>query len=1051
MEKIVRFFVKDKLVVNIILLTTLVIGIASAINIKRETMPATDIDKMLISITYPGASPQDVELNAVVPIEDTLKEISGLEEYKSVSIDGGAVIIVSIDQDVSNKQKVKDEVFRKISKSNIEDIPEDVDEIQVEDMNTSRKTVLQIGLSIKDNKATQRELYAAADQLENQLKRLDGVSEVDMNGYLDREIHINVNPDNMNRYYVSLNDIIESIQSRNVRSSGGTIQSVYHEKNIVTIGQFSNPVDVGEVIVRTGFEQQKVRVRDIATVEDGFEDEDIKINVNGGSSVAFNIKKKEDADIITTVDGIKRYLETHKELFGDKFEVVTISDDSESVKSLINVVISNAVIGFVLVFIVLLIFLDLNTSFWTAMGIPVSLLLTIIFMRVNDFSLNIMTLGAIITVLGMLVDDAIVVAENIYEKKNHGIPAMEAAITGVKEVFTPVVVSILTTVVAFLPILLIKGTMGKFIFAFPLVVSAALIFSLMESTTLLPNHLAYSHIKLKEDKRENWFKPFIAFYERTLKKALSYRYVVLVTFVLLFLFSIFISGETLKGFVLFWDNSNEYVNIDISLEPGTSLEKTEEKTLSLRELIVKNIPEDVLVSTYSRIGTHSERGSTNHEYWSTIQVKLVPINERERTAGEIVNDLRSKIPADMLKGYVSVVMMEQKAGPPTGEPVDIKVISKNSDEAKAVMNEIMRALNEIDGVKDIDTDLKEGKNELRFVFDYTKMSQYELDVKTVATAVRAAYAGSTATSIQTIENKLDFVVRLDEKSRGSEKHLMNLLIPNGSGRLIRLSEFAKLTSGNGESEINHFNGDRTISVTADVDTSKTTPVIVQKTIKGMQAQLLEKYPHTYLLFEGEAKESTETMSDMAISFMVALFLIYLLIVLQFRSFIQPLIVMCVIPFGLIGVLIAFTLHSVPLSFMGVIGVIGLCGVVVNDSILMVNFINGNKSKSELKTKEQLFSDVAKGASQRLRAIVLTTVTTVAGLLPTVYGIGGNALTLVPTVMAMAYGLLFATTLTLIFVPCLYMINEDMADIFRNVMMRIKNAGYFSGKIFSSGR
>ncbi|HOP63731.1 MAG TPA: efflux RND transporter permease subunit [Spirochaetota bacterium] len=1025
MEKIVSFFVKDKLIVNIILLTVLVVGVASAFNIKRETMPATDIDRMIIRVAYPGASPEDVELNAVVPVEDTLNEINGIEEYKSVSIDGGAVIIVSIDQDVSNKQKIKDEVFRKVSKSNIDDIPDDVDDIQVHDMNTSHKSIIQIGLSIKDGKATKRELYAVADQLQSQLKRLNGVSEVDMNGYLDREIHINVNPDKMDKYYVSLNDLIQSIQYRNVRASGGTIQSVYYEKNIVTVGQFDKPADVGEVIVRSGFEQRKVRIKDVASIEDGFEDEDIKVNVNGESSVIFIVRKKEDADIIKTVDGVKKYIESHKKIYGEKFDFFTVADDSESVKSLIGVVITNATIGFILVFLVLLIFLDLNTSFWTAMGIPVSLLLTIIFMRSNDFSLNIMTLGGIITVLGMLVDDAIVVAENVYEKKNQGIPAMEAAITGVKEVFAPVLVSVLTTVLAFLPILLIKGTMGKFIYSFPLVISAALLFSIFESTTLLPNHLAYSHIKVKEDRREHWFRPLVAFYEKVLRKALGYRYFILGFFLVLFAFSVVFSNETIKGFVLFWDNSNEYVNIDISLDPGTSLEKTEEKTLELRKLIVGNIPEQELVSTYSRIGTHSSRGSTDHEYWSTIQIKLVPINDRERTAGEIVNDLRRKIPPEALKGFVSVVMKEQKGGPPTGEPVDIKVVSRNSEEAKTVMRDLMNTLEKIDGVKDVDSDLKEGKRELRFKFDYSKMAQYELDVKTISSAVRAAYAGSTATSIQTVESKLDFVVRLEEKSRGSEAHLMNLLIPNSSGRLIRLKEVARLTSGSGESEINHFNGDRTISVTADVDISKTTPVKVQKQIKDMQGELLSKYPNTYLLFEGEAKESGKTMSDMAISFMVALFLIYLLIVLQFRSFVQPLVVMCVIPFGLIGVLIAFTLHSVPLSFMGVIGVIGLSGVVVNDSILMVNFINREKGRSESVTREKLFDNVAGGASQRLRAIVLTTITTVAGLMPTVYGIGGNALTLVPTVMAMAYGLLFATTLTLVFVPCLYMINEDI--------------------------
>jgi len=314
------------------------------------------------------------------------------------------------------------------------------------------------------------------------------------------------------------------------------------------------------------------------------------------------------------------------------------------------------------------------------------------------------------------------------------------------------------------------------------------------------------------------------------------------------------------------------------------------------------------------------------------------------------------------------------------------------------------------------------------------MAQYGLDVESVAATVRTAYSGNTATSIQTLDSKLDFIVELKDSAKGSETHLLNLLIPNHSGRLIKLKEIAHLKAGEGESEINHFNGDRSISITADIDTEKTTPMAVEKQVKASVKDFTSKYPSTYLLFEGEAKESSSTMADAGITFIIALFLIYLLVTLQFRSFTQPLIVMSVIPFGLIGVLVAFTLHGVPLSFMGLIGIIGLSGVVVNDSILMVDFINTIKKRSISDSRSQMFEDIAEGASQRLRAIIMTTVTTVAGLMPTVYGIGGNALSLVPVVMAMAYGLLFATLLTLVFVPCLYMINEDIAGILRKIKL-----------------
>ncbi|MBN2402887.1 MAG: efflux RND transporter permease subunit, partial [Spirochaetes bacterium] len=868
MKKYIEFFAKDKLIVRLIFLSVFVVGILMSMNIKREDFPQTAIDKMIITVSYPGASPEDVELNAVVPVEDELSEINGTDKFTSVSIEGGARIIVDIDEDVDDKQKVKDEIYRKITIGNIEDIPDEVKDISVVDLNSGLREIFSIGLSIKEINgkaaANTAELYKTADILENLIKRVDGVSEIDMYGYLDREIHINVDPNKMNDYYISLTEVVNSIKKRNIRSSGGSLRSVYNEKNIITIGQFRNPADVGKVIIRSGFEQKRVVVNNIASVEDGFEDENVRINVNNNRSVVLLIKKKESADTIKTVDKIKKFLEENKELYDKKFDIAFVSDDSKSISSLISVVINNAIIGFVLVFGVLLIFLDFKTSIWTAFSIPFCMFLVIIFMGINSYSLNAITLGAIITVLGMLVDDAIVIAEVIYEKKNSGMPPLEAAIIGTKEVFAPVLVSILTTIFAFLPILLIKGPMGKFIYIYPVIITATLLFSLFEAVTILPNHLAHGKHKItdaNETKREHWFKPVVNFYRKLLNRALKIRYVVLAIFIILLIGSIIFSNETIKKFVLFWDDTTETINIDIDVSTGSSLENTEKLTQSVERLLVKHIPKEELVSTFSKIGTHSGHHSMEHDYWSIIQLRLVPINERERTAAEIIKDLRKKMETKKLdKEIKSVIIREDKMGPPVGEPVDIKIISKSTNEAKAVMKEIMAMLEEIDGVYDIDTDLKKGKEELRFVFNFNKMAELGLNVDTIASTVRTAFEGSTATYVQTIENKLEYVVRLDKQYRTNEKYLMDLLVENSSSRLIRLKDIARLESSDGESEINHYNGDRAISVTADLNANKITPLAVQKTVEKKFRGISGKYKQTYLIFEGEAKESSETLS-----------------------------------------------------------------------------------------------------------------------------------------------------------------------------------------------
>ncbi|MBN2038526.1 MAG: efflux RND transporter permease subunit [Spirochaetes bacterium] len=1036
MKKYIEFFAKDRLLVNLIFISVFIIGLFASTGIKREDFPQTAIDKMIITIAYPGASPADVELNAVVPVEDELNEINGIDKFTSVSIEGGAQIIVDIDEDVEDKQKVKDEIYRDITIGNIEDLPDEVEDISVVDLNSGLRAILNIGLSVKEkkNSATPAELYKTADILENLIKRVDGVSEIDMYGYLDREIHINVDPEKMDEYYISLAQVVNAIKNRNIRSSSGSIRSVYNEKNIVTIGQFENPADVGKVIIRSGFEQKRVVVDDISAIEDGFEEESVRINVNNNRSVVLQVKKKEAADTIKTVDRIKAFLEENKELYADNFEITFVSDDSKSVSSLIDVVVNNAILGFILVFLILLIFLDLKTSIWTAFSIPFCLLLVMTFLKINSFSLNVITLGAIITVLGMLVDDAIVIAEVIYLKKNSGMPPIEAAISGTREVFSPVLVSILTTIFAFLPILLIKGPMGKFIYIYPVIISVTLLFSLFEAVTILPNHLAHGKQKKTgvESKRQHWFNPVINFYKSLLNRILKLRYVVVIIFLILLAFTVVFSSETIKKFVLFWDDSTEAITVDIDVTTGSSLERTEELTKLVSKELAKQIPEKELVSTFSKIGTHSGH-SMEHDYWSTIELHLVPINERERSASDIIEDLRKKVDTGKIhKDILQVILREDKKGPPVGDPVDIKIISKSVSEAKTVMNEIIGILQGIDGVFDIDTDMKKGKKELRFDFNYNKMAELGLDVDTISSTVRTAFEGATATYIQTLENKLDFIVQLDEKFKGDEKYLMNLLIPNDDGRLIRLRDITKFENADGESEINHYNGDRAITVSADIKPDKTTPLAVQKIVEEKFKEISKKFKNSYLIFEGEVKESSETMSDVLKSFIIALFLIYLLIVFLFRSFTQPFIIMCVIPFGLIGVLLAFQLHSIPLSFMGLIGVLGLCGVVVNDSILMIDFINKEKKNSGNSIRSKLFENISEGASRRLRPIIMTTVTTVAGLLPTAYGIGGDAKTLVPVVMAMAYGLLFATVLTLIFLPSLYMINEDIHNFFRNI-------------------
>ncbi|MCD6580060.1 efflux RND transporter permease subunit, partial [bacterium] len=1032
---------KNKLVVNILLILIIVIGISSILKLRQEIFPPTDIDTMIVNVKYPGASAFDAEINAVIPIEDKIKEIAGIKDYTSLSVDNGAIIYIYIDQDIVDKQKVKDDIYRNLSY--ISDISPDVEEITVVDANPKMMAVYQLGLSINDkektNDAILKKFYEFSDGFEKKLLKIKGVNEIRVSGYRDREIKIAINSNKMKKYFISLNDVIKSIQNRNVRSTGGSLQSVQKEKNIVTIGQFENPFDVKNVIVRSSYEGKRILIKDLALVKDSFKDPDILVRVNKQPGIIFSIVKNENADVVKTVKNIKSFLKKYKKIMSKDFKLTTIEDRSLSIIALLDVVKSNALIGFILIFVVLLLFLNFRSAFWTALGVPITILILMVFMKISDISLNLISLGAVITVLGMLVDHGIVISENIFTFKNKGFSPVDAAILGTKEVISPIIVTVLTTIVGFLPLLYVTGIMGKFISVYPIIIAAALIASFLEAVLFLPNHLA--HGKQRPIKETDWFTPFTKGYKKFLKFVLKFRYLILLIFILIFIGTLMISKDTIRNFTLFWDNTSDAFYINLEANPGTSLNKNSELTKKIENLVFKKIKKDEFLSMKTIIGHHTVKrinSKGNHENWSQITVYLVPKTERKRSVGQIIRSLKKDLNPKKIKYFEKIFFGKQVIGPSPGAAIDLRIIGGAAKTRKTLQNEIEKFLKKIKGVVEIDNDQKEGKEELLITFNYDKMAQYGITVVAVAQTVRAAYEGVIATYIQTLDKHLDFRVEISENFKRDEKFLLNLLIPNNQGRLIRLDEIANLRSRKSKSMINHYNGDRVISIIAKVDKKITTPNMVVKKIRNSFKLPNKKYPDVFLKFKGEAAESKTAMNDLIIAFILSLIAIYLILVFLFQTVEQPFIILLTVPFGLIGVLLAFKLHNMPLSFMGIVGIIGLSGVVVNDSVIMVDFINRLiKNNSDTNNKNTLINMIIEGAQKRLRPIILTTITTVAALIPTVYGIGGDVSSLKPTVMALGYGILFATTLTLILIPSLYVISIDIKAIPGKLKMMFK--------------
>jgi multidrug efflux pump subunit AcrB len=663
---------------------------------------------------------------------------------------------------------------------------------------------------------------------------------------------------------------------------------------------------------------------------------------------------------------------------------------------------------------------------------------------------------ALILVVGIIVDDGIIISENIARKREMGDPPLKAASEGVREVFLPVLTTVLTTFLAFSPMFFMKGMMGKFIYVIPLVVSLALFISLFESVFALPAHLKRGMEKMviRQAARERknaarsskigstvreavgtervairrWFNALRNFYKKLCYYFLRVRYILVVLFIAVLVSTVWYAKNNME-FLLFDSNTADRFYIGVELPTGTSLLATEEKVKEI-EALIQGLPEEELKTFLTRIGTLGWVGTG--ENYAALMVGLTPFSERTRNINEIIEDIRYK--ANKLEGFDKLIFDVDAGGPPVGKPIFLRVIGPDDELRTKLTNRIENFLMNAEGVKDIDRNDKLGKQQVEIKFAYNKLARLGLTVADVAQNVRIAYDGQVVTSMRDGDEDIKFRVILSEKARKNVNFLTRLSIPNRQGRLIKLGEVASLKTSPGLDAYHHFDGERTITIQADVDRDVTTPLLVTQAMMK-QFDMEKDWPGMQIKIGGEAEESQKAWLNLLFSFLVAFIGIYFLLVLLFNSFSQPVLVLVAIPFGIVGVIIALALHNEPLTFLVMIGVIGLVGVVVNDSLVLVSRINelrkkrpaGKLKKRELREHNLRF--IAEGTSDRLRAIILTTLTTSAGLLPLAYGIGGESLWMSPMALALGYGLIFATPLTLVLIPCMYAIGIDLRRVF----------------------
>lgn len=1041
--RLIRFVLQNNLLVNLLTVLALLLGGLRMTTIQREAFPSVNFDVVAVSTPYPGASPREVEQYVTHLLETEIDRVDGIDEFHSVSLEGLSLITIKLDPDRSeaDKDKTVTDIQRAVDRAR--DLPNDLPNPPlVRSIESENFPVVDISLN---GDLPYADLHAYADRLQAALEKLPDVAKVDWKAKREKEYWVEVDPAKLRRYDLGLMAVIGTLRARNINLPGGAISTPGGEILVRTIGETRDAADLHSVVLRTNDAGYVVRLGDVARVRETFAEKNRANRTDGRPSILLSvIIDAEKGDILRMVDQAKALTETFiADLDDTRLNFAFVNDMSYFVRNRLGVLVNNGIAGIFLVLAVLLISLSKGIAFVTAAGIPVAFLGTILAMDFTGLSINLLTMFALIIVLGMVVDDAIIVGENIWQHYEGGKSPFDAVVDGTTEVIWPVTATILTSIAAFSPLLFVSGVFGKFMYALPVVVMIALGVSLLEAMLILPSH-AFDVLKWGESWRQRRGKPrptlheddvgsggilrgLLNGYAWLLARVLRWRYGFVAGVVALFAFSLYVANTRMST-IIFPSSGIEIFFIRATLPPGTPIEATERAFLPL-ERLVATLPASELNNHITQLGLQqndpnmdpfTKRGS----HLGQILVFLSPELDRERSAEDIVESLRADVAAIAKReGYADWGFDRMRPGPPVGKPVAIRVMGDDLDNLQNVAKAVLDKLEKQLGVQDAAIDFTPGKDEMRVVVNDIAAKQSLLTVDMISRHIMAAFEGHIASHIRAEGERIPIRIRLDEKSRDDLKTLLELKIPNERGVLVPLRDVAAFERTPGILQITRRNGSRVVTVTANLDERQTSSTVVNRNLEPILRQIESEHQGVTLSAGGEFEETTESMESLAHAFVFALGSIFLILAAQFRSLTQPFVVMSAIPFGFIGVIWAFYAMDLPLSFLGFVGMIGLSGVVVNDSIVLVSFIN-----SAMANGKSAFEAALHAGRRRFRAVWLTTLTTVFGLLPMVYGIGGMDKFLQPAGVALGYGLLFGTVIVLLFVPAMVLIREDFFSV-----------------------
>jgi multidrug efflux pump subunit AcrB len=1025
---VIAWFARNSVAANLLMWILIIGGLFGAVSIHKQVFPNFEFNVISVRVPYLGAAPQEVEEGVIIKIEEALKDIEGIKKITSTANEGMASVSIEVEDDYDT-QLVLDEV--KVQVDAIPSFPANTEKPVVYRQKATQSV---LWVSIYGD-ASERELKEFAKDMRDEIANLSGVSAVSVVGTRDYEVSVEISEAKLQEYNLTFTELVSAVRRSSIDLPGGSIKSENGDILLRAKGQAYTGRDFEQLVLLTRTDGTRLLLGDIANIRDGFVEDNGFALFDDKPSISIRVNSVGDQNALEISKTVNAYLDGKKDTLPANIKADTWGDRSFYLADRLNMMLNNMFFGALLVFLVLSLFLKLRLAFWVIVGLPVCFLGTLLFMPLEMFnlSINMISLFGFILVLGIVVDDAIIMGESAYTEIDKYGHSADNIIAGVKKVAMPATFGVLTTIAAFTPMLMVPGTFGVIWKTIGWVVIICLIFSLIESKLILPAHLVHMKDKPYDPNKANRLQKFRdifsegikVFIQKTylpfLQVAIRNRYTTFASFIALLILTAGLFGSGMVRFVFFPNIPSDFIDARIVLEPGSSITQRDNAIrsmlLSLHEmdgLITKEIGESVVKHVIA-----FEDGNVGGQ----VLVEMTKGETRDIDAFEIHQRWRDAIPE--IPGVRSIDIGGGGGGPGGGADISFELSGKNLAQLRAASEELKAHLRTFEGVADVNDSFSGGSDEIRLHIK-PDAEALGLALDELARQVRYGFYGAEAQRIQRGDEEVKVMVRYPKDERNSIGNLENMRIRTVSGDDIPFSEVANIEMGEGYGSIIRVDGKRSITITAKADKDAIDPSEVAAQVSNDYLPgLLQRYPTVESRLEGASKEQGEALMSLAQGFLFALFAIYALMAVPLKSYSQPLIIMSVIPFGIVGAIVGHLLLGHAVSVLSICGIIALTGVVVNDSLIMVDFVNRARAEGH-----KLIDAVVQAGGQRFRAIILTSLTTFMGLMPIVFEKSLQAQIVIPMAISLAFGILFATVITLLLVPSLYMILDDFKSLFR---------------------